>query len=145
MILRSAAWDRTVATLSGCFCSRGYHRLAMNKSIAMGGSSLDRKPLRPVGRSEQAQRLREHREALLDASRSHGARDVRVFGSVARQDEHPDSDVDLLVELDPERTLLDLVAFGRKASEILGMPVDVATADMLPDGAEHARSESFVL
>lgn len=91
------------------------------------------------------QRLQERRNALLNASRSHGAHDVRVFGSVARQDERPDSDIDLLVELDPERTLLDLVAFGREASEILGMPVDVATADMLPDGAEHARSESFSL
>jgi hypothetical protein len=90
-------------------------------------------------------RLRERREALLQASRSHGARHVRVFGSVARRDERPDSDVDFLVELDPERTLLDLVAFGHEASEILGMPVDVATADMLPDGAEHARSESFAL
>lgn len=91
------------------------------------------------------QRLRERRAALLEASRSHGAREVRVFGSVARRDERFDSDVDLLIELDPERTLLDLVAFGREASEILGMPVDVATADMLPDGAEHARSESFAL
>jgi len=95
--------------------------------------------------SPQAERLRERRDALLDASRNHGASDVRVFGSVARQDERPDSDIDLLIELDPERTLLDLVAFGREASEILGMPVDVATADMLPDGAEHARSESFAL
>lgn len=101
-------------------------------------------PLRP-GRSMQAQRLSKHRNALLDASRSHGASSVRVFGSVARQDERLDSDIDLLVELDSERTLLDLVAFGREASEILGMPVDVATADMLPDGAEHARSESFAL
>jgi uncharacterized protein len=90
-------------------------------------------------------RLQERRAALLEASRSHGAREVRVFGSVARRDERPDSDVDLLIELDPDRTLLDLVAFGREASEILGMSVDVATADMLPDGAERARSESFAL
>jgi uncharacterized protein len=95
--------------------------------------------------SPQAERLRERRDALLDASLSHGARDVRVFGSVARQEARPDSDIDLLVELDPGRTLLDLVAFSREASEILGVPVDVATADMLPDGAEHARSESFAL
>jgi len=96
-------------------------------------------------RAPHVRRLQERRAALLDASLSHGARDIRVFGSVARHDERPDSDIDLLVELDPERTLLDLVAFGREASEILGMPVDVATADMLPDGAEHARSESFAL
>lgn len=98
-----------------------------------------------AGGTPHVQRLRERRAALLDASQSHGARDIRVFGSVARHDERHDSDIDLLVELEPERTLLDLVAFGREASEILGMPVDVATADMLPDGAEHARSESFAL
>jgi predicted nucleotidyltransferase len=117
----------------------------MDKGITAGDSGLNGRSLRPIGRSEQAQRLYEQRGALLDASRSYGARDVRVFGSVARHDERPDSDIDLLVELDTERTLLDLVAFGREASEILGMPVDVATADMLPDGAEHARSESFAL
>lgn len=103
----------------------------------------------PAGRrsgvSPHIRRLRERRIALLDASRSHGARDVRVFGSVARREARPDSDVDLLVELEPGRTLLDLVAFGREASDILDMPVDVATADMLPDRAEHARSESFAL
>lgn len=103
-------------------------------------SSGDKDPLAP-----HVRRLQERRAALLEASRSHGAREVRVFGSVARRDERPDSDVDLLIELDPGRTLLDLVAFGREASEILGMPVDVATADMLPDGAERARSESFAL
>jgi len=117
----------------------------MDTGVSADNGRASSGPSRLLSSSEQAQRLREHRDAVLDASRSYGARDVRVFGSVARQDERPDSDVDLLVELDPERTLLDLVAFGRKASEILGMPVDVATADMLPDGAEHARSESFAL
>jgi len=89
--------------------------------------------------------LREYRDALIQASKSHGALDVRVFGSVARHEDRPDSDVDLLVELEPGRTLLDLVAFGREASEILDIPVDVATADMLPDHAVRARSESFAL
>lgn len=118
----------------------------MDTGTSIGdGRGSKRRPMRPAGASPHAQRLRERRAALLDASRNHGARDVRVFGSVARREERPDSDIDLLVELDPERTLLDLVAFGREASEILGMPVDVATPDMLPDDAERARSESFAL
>jgi predicted nucleotidyltransferase/DNA-binding XRE family transcriptional regulator len=86
--------------------------------------------------SPRVRRVRERRDALLEASRSHGAHDVRVFGSIARRDDRPDSDVDLLVELEPGRTLLDLVAFGREASEILGIQVKVATPDMLPDGAQ---------
>jgi predicted nucleotidyltransferase len=41
--------------------------------------------------------------------------------------------VDLLVDLKPGRTLLDLAAFRREAAQILGLPVDVATADTLKD------------
>ena len=117
----------------------------MNAGIPFGDGGSGANDGAGLAQAPHVQRLRERRSALLDASRNHGAHDVRVFGSVARRDERPDSDIDLLVELDPERTLLDLVAFGREASEILGMPVDVATADMLPDDAERARSESFAL
>jgi predicted nucleotidyltransferase len=56
-----------------------------------------------------------------------------VFGSLARGQELPGSDIDLLAELEPGRTLLDLAAFRREAQGILGMPVDVATPDMLKD------------
>jgi predicted nucleotidyltransferase len=65
-------------------------------------------------------------------------RRIRVFGSLARGEEVPASDVDLLVDLAPGRTLLDLAAFRREAEEILGMPVDVATPDMLK---ERIRAE----
>jgi predicted nucleotidyltransferase len=61
-----------------------------------------------------------------------------VFGSLARGEDVSASDVDLLVELEPSRTLLDLAAFRREAEEILGTPVDVATADMLK---ERIRTE----
>lgn len=77
--------------------------------------------------------LRTHRALLLAAARRHGAQQVRVFGSLARGEENPASDVDLLVDLPRDRTLLDLVAFRREASEILGTPVDVATPDMLKE------------
>ena len=58
-------------------------------------------------------------------------RRVRVFGSLARGEDAHASDVDLLVDLEPGRTLLDLAGFRREAEEILGTPVDVATPDML--------------
>jgi predicted nucleotidyltransferase/DNA-binding XRE family transcriptional regulator len=83
--------------------------------------------------------IRRHRGELLATARRHGARNVRVFGSVARGQERPGSDVDLLVDLEPGRTLLDLVALRRDASEILGRPVDVATTDML---REQVRREA---
>lgn len=87
----------------------------------------------------RACRLRACRRRLLGSARNHGVRRVRVFGSIARGDERPESDVDLLVDLAPGRTLLDLAAFRRDAQEILDLPVDVATPDMLKD---HIRAEA---
>jgi predicted nucleotidyltransferase/DNA-binding XRE family transcriptional regulator len=86
----------------------------------------------------QARALRRHRRRLLDAARECGVRTVRVFGSLARGEDAPDSDIDLLVDLQPGRTLLDLAAFRRQAQAILGLPVDVATPDMLK---ERIRAE----
>jgi predicted nucleotidyltransferase/DNA-binding XRE family transcriptional regulator len=86
----------------------------------------------------QARRLRRDRRRLLEAARTRGVRRVRVFGSLARGEAVAASDVDLLVDLEPGRTLLDLAAFRREASEITGMLVDVATPDMLK---ERIRAE----
>jgi predicted nucleotidyltransferase/DNA-binding XRE family transcriptional regulator len=81
----------------------------------------------------QADKLRRRRRRLLEAADSHGVGHLRAFGSLARGKARVDSDVDLLVDLKPGRTLLDLAAFRREATEILDLPVDVATADMLKD------------
>jgi hypothetical protein len=81
----------------------------------------------------QANKLRRQRRRLLDAAARHGVSHLRAFGSLARGQTRADSDVDLLVDLKPGRTLLDLAAFRREATEILDLPIDVATADMLKD------------
>lgn len=70
--------------------------------------------------------LRRSRDRLLEAARRHGVRDIRVFGSVARGDEGDNSDVDLLVELEPGRTLIDLLGFQHAAEDILNVRVDAA-------------------
>ena len=62
-----------------------------------------------------------------------------MFGSTARGQAHADSDVDLLVDLEPGRTLLDLVALRQEASALLGRPTDVVTVDML---REPVRTEA---
>lgn len=80
-----------------------------------------------------ADRLRRRRRQLLDAAGKHGIAQVRAFGSLARGEAEAGSDVDLLVDLKPGRTLLDLAAFRREAATILDLPVDVATPDMLKD------------
>lgn len=81
----------------------------------------------------QADKLRRRRRRLLDAAERHGVGHLRAFGSLARGEATAESDVDLLVDLKPGCTLLDLAAFRREAGEILDLPVDVATADMLKD------------
>lgn len=81
----------------------------------------------------RAQELRRERRRLLDAADRHGVSRLRVFGSLARGEAEATSDIDLLVDLKPGRTLIDLAAFRREAGEILNLPVDVATVDMLKE------------
>src|SRR5438309_11536514 len=77
--------------------------------------------------------VRRMRSSLDRAARQHGIRDLRVFGSVARGDENPDSDVDFLVDLEPGRTLLDLIGFQQEAEDILGVGVDVSVPRMMKE------------
>jgi predicted nucleotidyltransferase len=67
------------------------------------------------------------RAAILDLATKHGARRIRVFGSVARGDARPDSDLDLLVAMDDGRSLLDLIGLGQDLEELLGRKVDVVS------------------
>jgi uncharacterized protein len=73
-------------------------------------------------------RLRRCRRAVIDAAARRGARNVRVFGSAARGTDTESSDVDLLVDLDPDVGLVSLVALERELAGILGRPVDVIPA-----------------
>ncbi|MBZ5621789.1 MAG: nucleotidyltransferase family protein [Acidobacteriia bacterium] len=74
---------------------------------------------------------RSKRDEILRVAESYGARNIRVFGSVARGDSSAGSDIDFLVELDPDRTLMDLGGLLMDIQAVLGMRVDVATEDML--------------
>jgi predicted nucleotidyltransferase len=67
------------------------------------------------------------REEILRIAAKHGAYHVRIFGSVARGEARADSDVDLLVELSPGRSLLDHAALHIELEELLGRKVDVVT------------------
>lgn len=61
------------------------------------------------------------------AARHHANR-VRLFGSVARDDDGPDSDIDLLVDFDQDSSLFDLMRMTRELEKLLGHPVDVVSA-----------------
>ena len=71
--------------------------------------------------------LKEKREDILRLAEKHGARHVRIFGSVARGDAGPDSDVDVLVEMDPGRSLFDMGGLLMDLESLLGCKVDVVT------------------
>lgn len=78
-----------------------------------------------------AEILDKNRQTILTFARQHGARNVRVFGSVARSQATGASDLDLLVELDPDRSLLDRIALIQDLEDILGISVDVVTVKAL--------------
>jgi uncharacterized protein len=71
--------------------------------------------------------LKGKRDEILRIVASHRARDVRVFGSWARGEAGPGSDIDILVKLDPGRSLLDIVAIKQDLEDLLGREVDVVT------------------
>jgi uncharacterized protein len=78
-----------------------------------------------------AETLQGSRETILRIARKHGASNVRVFGSFARGEARPDSDLDLLVDMAPERSLLDTVAMIQELEAALGRKVDVLTENAL--------------
>ena len=71
--------------------------------------------------------LRGNRREVLRIAAEHGARNVRVFGSIARGRGRPDSDIDLLVDLEPGRSLVDIVAIKQDLEDLLGRKIDVVT------------------
>ena len=71
--------------------------------------------------------LKARREEILVIAARHGARNIRVFGSVARGEARPDSDVDFLIELERGRSLLDHAGLLVDLEELLGRKVDVVT------------------
>ena len=72
-------------------------------------------------------RLQERRAEIIAIAAKHGAYNVRVFGSVARNEADSASDLDLLVDMEPERSLLDLGGLLMDLQELLGCRVDVVT------------------
>jgi uncharacterized protein len=75
--------------------------------------------------------LSSRRAAILGITSRYGIRNVRVFGSFARGEDRPNSDIDLLVDLDAGRSLLDLIAAKQDLEDLLGRSVDVITARSL--------------
>lgn len=90
--------------------------------------------------------LADRREAILRVATHHGAQTVQVFGSVVRGEAKPTSDLDLLVTLEPGRSLLDLIAIKQDLEDLLGCKVDVVTeAAISPYLKEQVLKEAISL
>jgi hypothetical protein len=83
-------------------------------------------------------------QVMAIASRHHASR-VRLFGSAARGEDSPDSDIDLLVDFDEDSSLFDLVRLSRELEALLGRPVDVVSAGGLKSRDQLILAESVDL
>ena len=88
--------------------------------------------------------LTELREIIQRTAAESGARRVRLFGSAARGDEDERSDIDLLVDLDPGRTLLDLARLETRLERLLGRRVEVLTESALREPIRSAALRDAV-
>ena len=75
--------------------------------------------------------LEENKAAVSEIAARYGAYNIRVFGSVARGEANAESDIDLLVDMEPDRSLFDLGMLKEDLEELLGRRVDVLTEEGL--------------
>jgi predicted nucleotidyltransferase len=68
------------------------------------------------------------REQVMAIAARHHASRVRLFGSAARGEDRPDSDIDLLVDFDQDSSLFDLMRMARELEALFGRAVDVVSA-----------------
>ncbi len=98
----------------------------LERLLRAAGTELTAIPTRGGQRTTRLSRLlHERRQRIVEVAADHHASNVRVFGSVARGEETDRSDVDLLVDMEPGRSLLDQVRLRRALSQLLGVEVDV--------------------
>ena len=99
-----------------------------------------------VGIPIDLEQLRSRRDEILRQAAERGARNVRVFGSTARGEAGAVSDVDLLVEMEPGRSMLDFVGLWQDLQELLGTSVDlVSEGGISPYLREKIISEAVAL
>jgi predicted nucleotidyltransferase len=83
------------------------------------------------------QRLVAQRPEVLALAQRHGATNLRIYGSIAKGKEHPGSDLDLLVDLAEDQSLLGLIGFRQELEDLLGCLVDVTEAETLHPLIRH--------
>jgi predicted nucleotidyltransferase/DNA-binding XRE family transcriptional regulator len=114
----------------------------LERLLAVAGFHLDARLINTIRPSQLLERFRTE---ITDLLARYPLAQVWVFGSVARGDDRPDSDLDLLVELRPGASVLDIIGLDEELGALLGCPVDVvtttevATNDLLRRGVDRHR------
>ena len=118
-------------------CPHGLPSVAFARRRVGGGARV---ALVAVGLSREKKMcmldvIRAKRDEIYAIARKHKAEKLWVFGSCARKEERPDSDIDLLVKFRPQTTIFDYVRMQDDVSKLLGCGVDVVDCEAL----EHER------
>jgi uncharacterized protein len=118
----------------------------LRKLVSAAGFDLEVQLLPAAPTSDKRRSVDNNASRVLRAFRALGATNVRLFGSVARGDDGPDSDIDLLVDVAPEVGLFALGRMRTEAERILGSSVDIVPANSLkPDVAARVLAEAIPL
>ena len=88
--------------------------------------------------------IAKNRDAILALASKHGATNVRVFGSVARGEDDETSDIDVLVTMEPGRSLMDMGGLLMDLRDLLGCTVDVISEhrDMRPNFRDNVLRDA---
>jgi len=123
----------------------------LDRLLAVMGARLEMRaeasPRRLDVRTPRMAKLRLNRDQIQRVAHRHGASNLRIFGSVARGEDGPDSDIDLLVDLDVRtRGLLPVAALQDELRALLGERFDVVPQEALaPHVAANALAEAVPL
>ena len=118
----------------------------LERLIAATGFELDLRLHRRLRRGPLGRRLSRHRQQVQQMAASHGLTNLRVFGSVVRGLEGPNSDIDLLVDVAPGVGLLELGRCQAELESLLGARIDlVPTSDLKPAVRAEALCEAKAL
>lgn len=134
-VYESGRRQPSVATLAALVAATGYE---LDLSIGKPRQGVQRLT-GPVGR-----RLRRRRSQVLELAQRHGVRVLGVFGSVARGEDRPDSDIDLLVELPEGMGLFAVARVQNELEELLGSPVDLIPESGLKAGVRPSVEADLV-
>ncbi|MDP9026587.1 MAG: helix-turn-helix domain-containing protein [Actinomycetota bacterium] len=118
----------------------------LKRLVAATGFDLDVVLVPAASGSPRRQAIDQNRTRLQRALGKLGASNIRLFGSVARGDDGPESDVDLLVDIESRVGLFALGKMRSEAERILGTTVDVVPANSLkPDVVDRVLAEAIPL